>query len=124
MGTATFSDTGANLALDASVGTGTHISLHTSDPGATGASEASGGGYARQASGWNAASSGLIDNDTKVVWTAASGDTLGGGAVTHYGVYDSVTGGNFIVGGALDSSRTVEDGDKLEIAAGELNLEF
>jgi hypothetical protein len=34
------------------------VSLHTADPGTTGANELSGGGYARETPAWNAASGG------------------------------------------------------------------
>lgn len=121
MGTLRLAVTEENDALDNTVGNATHVSLHTADPGATGASEANGNGYARQAVTFSIASSGETDNDAKLEWTA-SGGTLGGAAVTHYGLWDAATAGNFIGGGSLSQSRTIADGDKLEIAAGALTL--
>ena len=41
----------------------THMSLHDGDPGDTGDNEISGGGYAREALSWDAASAGGVDAD-------------------------------------------------------------
>jgi hypothetical protein len=49
---------GKNVALDALGAVITHVSAHTGWPGTSGANEASGGSYARQAVTWSAASGG------------------------------------------------------------------
>lgn len=119
----TSSTTAGNAGLDAVLNGVTHVSLHTSDPGTTGANEATGNGYARQAVTLSAASSKASTNSADVVWTA-SGGTLGGGTVSHYGLWDSVSGGNFRYGGPLAASRTVADTETLTIATGNLDVDI
>jgi hypothetical protein len=82
---------------------GTFISLHTANPGTTGASEATGGSpaYARKATSWTAGSSDGIVNGSQVTIDAAAG------TYTHFGVWSLVTGGTFITGGTLSSSVTL-----------------
>ncbi len=83
-----------------------YVSLHTATPGLTGASEVSGGSYARQAANaanWTAAAAGESSNVNSISY---SGITVGV-HITHMGLWDAVSGGNFIIGGALDVARTV-----------------
>lgn len=78
------------------------VSLHTADPGETGAAEVAGGSYARQsvaAAGWNAAASGLIDNINAIDFTGMPATT-----VTHVGIWDAVTVGNFLYGSPLGTT--------------------
>lgn len=109
------SDTHANAILDAIGGgttgfSSTYISLHTADPGGTGASEVSGGSYARVQVNqdgatqpyWNSAASSAMDNNGAITFPEGGGDA----SVTHFGIYDSASGGNFLRGGSLDSSFT------------------
>jgi len=73
--------------------TTTYLSLHSASPGDTGANEISGGSpaYARKSTVWNAATGGSMDNsDTPVIDVPAST------TVTHLGVWDAVTAGNFL----------------------------
>jgi hypothetical protein len=98
-----------NAALNGLDGTGTtnvipDQSLHTGDPGTTGASEnANSGSYARQACTWNVASSGAKTNSSALTFT-----TGGSVAVSHFGTWSSATygAGNYAIGGALSSSVT------------------
>lgn len=97
----------ANAVLDAlgdlSLHAATYISLHTGDPGTTGASEVAGGSYARvqvNANGgaspaWGSATSGELTNSGAVTFPQGGGDA----AVTHFGIWDAATNGNFIRGG-------------------------
>ena len=79
-----------------------YMSLHTATPGTTGASEATGGSYARQAVTFGSASGGVLSSAGSVtfsglpvstpgwpfwgLWTAVSSGTyLGGGVVTGAG---------------------------------------
>ena len=86
-----------NAAVDAAAARLVWMSVHTADPGGTGASEVSGGGYARQACTFGAASSlvahlstpvdftGPANGDCKYVgfWSAnAAGTWRGGAALT------------------------------------------
>lgn len=104
-------------ALDAS-GTPTNlaafVSLHTATTSTNGASEASGGGYARQACTWNAASGSTKTNSSALTFT-----TAGSTAVTHFGTWSAVTAGTFGIGGALSSNVTAVT---ITIAAGALTI--
>jgi hypothetical protein len=77
------------------------VSLHTADPGTTGASETSGGGYARIQFSVGTPAAGACSNTGIMTFT-----TAGVTAVTYIGTYDAVTAGNYEVGAALASSVT------------------
>lgn len=119
------SDFAENELLDALVNNGSfaggatvYVSLHTADPGEDGSNEASGGSYARQASGgFAAAAGGTTDNDAVIDFTSMPAETL-----THVGIWDAVSAGNFLIGGALSASRTTNAGDTFRIAAGDLDV--
>ncbi len=91
------------------------MSLHTADPGATGASEVATGTYARQAAGYNAAGSGACALAATVSFTGigASGTTT----VTHIGLWDSAGTPLFLHGAALSSSVTVSAGGTIQITS-------
>jgi hypothetical protein len=92
-----------------------YISLHTGNPGETGASEAAGGSYARQAGSFGAAAAGQVANDAAISFTAMPASTI-----THVGIWDAVSGGNFLWGGALTVSRTLSSGATAQFAIGAL----
>jgi hypothetical protein len=98
-----------------------HVSLHTADPGETGADEVTGGSYARQSvtrgTGWNDATGGLVDNAAAIQFTDMPAVT-----VTHAGIWDAATDGNFLYGGALAASKVVNAGDTFEFPAGDLDI--
>lgn len=78
---------------------GDRISMHTGDPGTTGANEATGGGYSRQTTTWSAGGSdGTITGSQVTVPVAA-------GTYTHFGVWSS--GGTFRGGKALPGGSVV-----------------
>ena len=81
-------------------GLGNYISLHTADPGTTGASEASGGApaYARKQTTWAGGTA-----DGAVVGSAVTFD-VPAGTYTHIGVWSAATAGTFVGGFALSSS--------------------
>lgn len=114
------SSTAENASLNGLDGTGStnvigFTSLHTADPGTTGASEnAATGGYARQATTWNAASGG-----TKTNSSALSFSTLGSVAVAYFGEWTLVSAGVYSIGGALGSSVTAAT---ITVAAGAITL--
>lgn len=79
----------------------TYISLHTADPGKTGANEVAGGSYARQqvaGAGWNAASSQLSDNVSAINFTSMPACD-----VVAIGIWDALTTGNFLRGAWLST---------------------
>lgn len=82
---------------------GSYISLHTADPGTTGASEASGGSpaYARQQTTWTGGSSdGTVTGSEVTIDVAA-------GTYTHFGVWSAASAGTFVGGGSLSASTTL-----------------
>jgi hypothetical protein len=109
------------------VPTNYYISLHSADPGLTGASELSGNGYARVAvspvaGSWTApATNGSVrevSNTAAITFPAATGSNWS--AATHFGIWDASTTGNFVRGDALTTSRTALVGDTITFAIGAL----
>ena len=95
-----------------------YLGLFTSDPGDDNSgTEVSGGGYARKSIGFNASSGGSASNSSTVSWTASGGDF---GTVTHIALFDASTAGNQLMHAALNSSKTIVDGDTIEFAAGDI----
>lgn len=94
-----------------------YCSLHTADPGETGASEVTGGSYGRQSASFGAASGGAISNDANITFTSMPATT-----VTHVGLWDASTSGNFLWGGALTASKTTNSGDTFQINTGDLDV--
>ena len=96
------------------------ISLHTGDPGSTGASEAAYTSYARieVTTGFSAAASKTTDNDAAITFAENTG---GSETETHVGVWDTASAGAFLIGGALTASQIVPGGGIPEFAAGDLD---
>lgn len=111
-----------NVMLDSLGALITHISLHSANPGATGASEISGGtpAYARQAPTWNAASAGsktisnTPDFNVPAATTVSHVGLWGGasGAVAYYGYVDvtdeafAAQGTYEVISGTIDLNAT------------------
>jgi hypothetical protein len=76
-------------------GKATHVSLHTADPGSTGASATG----SRVAISWVA---GSVDG----VYTGTASITVGSVTVSHAGLWDAASAGNFCEGGALPATYT------------------
>ena len=118
-----FSTYGGNLVLDwllsnASVTrpTAWYVSLHTADPGLTGASEVTTGvdsDYVRKSVTFAAASALQKASNVAATWTANAGATTY--VVTHVGIWDAATAGNFLAYGAPGVPETV-------VASGTFNL--
>jgi hypothetical protein len=86
-------------------GLATHASLHTADPGTTGADEVTGGSYARQAITWAAASAGSKTLTATVVMQIPPGTTI-----THAGTWSAISAGTFRGGGALPAPEAYPTG--------------
>lgn len=71
------------------------FSLHTADPGTTGANEVVGGSYTRELVSFPASVSGSSTA------TGATHDVPAGTTVTHFGRWTASTAGTFFCGGAL-----------------------
>jgi hypothetical protein len=73
-----YDTTAKNVMLDQLATVMTRVALHSGDPGAANAAdnELAGGGYARQAITWNAASGGAIDSSNAPAFSVEGGDTV------------------------------------------------
>lgn len=86
-----FSTYGRNHVLD-SLPASSHVSAHVGPPGDTGANEVSGGIYARQPITFSAAVNGERDSSNQPSIPIPGGTN----GVDNVGVWDAVTGGNFL----------------------------
>lgn len=86
-----------------------------------------GSGYARAAvtnnkSNWTSAAqsstSGSVNNLNTISFAQATGGNWG--TVTHFGIYDALTGGNLLVANALSVSKTISQNDTASFASGSL----
>jgi len=103
------------------VPTNIYVALYSVAPTiAGGGTELTGGGYARKVhNSWDAAASGASENTGALTFAIATGDWS---EAVAFGLFDAITGGNFLGWGDLTTSRTVLDGDTAEFAAGELDV--
>lgn len=93
--------------------TNTWVSLHTGDPGTTGANEYS-PAVTRIQFSVGSPSSGAIANTATMTFT-----TNGASAVTYIGAWDAVTAGNYRIGAALASPVTATS---IAFAAGAISF--
>lgn len=95
------------------------VSLHTSDPGATGAGEVTGGSpaYTREAAPWVPASGG-----NKTTSGAITFDVPGGTTVSHFGLWSGDATPVFRGGGALSSVESFTGQGTYTIPAGDLDV--
>ncbi|GAA4059852.1 phage tail fiber protein [Actinomadura miaoliensis] len=108
-----------NLMLDELGSVAVFASLHTADPGTTGAAEVSGGSpaYARKAITWNAAAGGNLDSSNAPVF-----DVPGGTTVTHFGLWSAASGGTFYSGGQLSANETFTAQGQYTLTDADVNL--
>lgn len=92
-------------------------SLHTATPGTTGASEVSGGSYARQSTVYGNPTAGVEATTNAQNWTLMPSVT-----VTYFGEWSLVSGGTYLGGGLLTSSLTVPSGATVAAAIGALTV--
>jgi len=97
--------------------TAVYVSLHTADPAQNGASEVSGGSYARKVCAFNVASNKVTANTSDIEFANMPATT-----VTHIGLWGASTGGDFWWGGSLTTSKTLTSGDTLKIPTGDLDV--
>ena len=98
--------------------TNIYIALFDGDPEGAGTEE-TGATYARvQANGWTGAAARALSNEAKLEFAEAGGDW---GNVNYIAIYDAITAGNLL--GKDDISQiTVNDGDNLYIAIGDIDV--
>ena len=82
----------------------------------------SGNNYARVeiSSKMGSSSSGTISNTSAITFPAASGGDHG--VITAIAIFDASSSGNMIAYGDLTTSKTISDGDQLNIAIGNLQI--
>ena len=90
-----------------------YVSLHSADPGTTGANAITAPG--RQSTQFSG-SDGALDNDSALQWTNVQTEP------THFGVWTASSGGTFKAGGDITGISGFSAGDTIDIAAGALDL--
>ena len=93
------------------------VSLHTADPGETGASEVTGGSYVRKQVPMDPWVTGVVDNTGAITWIGMPATTI-----TYVGIWDAETTGHFLIGGLLTVPKTLNAGDTFQINAGDLDV--
>lgn len=118
--------------------TNLYVGLLTAAPSDSGGgTEVSGNNYGRatvanslanwagtQSAGSTVASSGTggqTSNNNAITFATPSGTW---GTVTHFGIYDAVTGGNLLFWGALTISKTINQSDTVTFPAASLTITF
>jgi hypothetical protein len=97
-----------------------YVGLYTSDPtDANSGTEVSGGSYARTSVTFGAPSNGVSTNSGAVEFPQATGSW---GTVGWIGLLDAATSGNLLYHTALDTSKTIDNGDIFKIAIGSLSV--
>lgn len=96
-------------ASNAIAGLGAYISLHTADAGTTGASEATGGGYARVQTTWSAGTTG-VNTGSVVNISCAAGTYVQGG------VWSAASSGTFVGSAAFGGGNVVVSGTGASIS--------
>lgn len=101
-----------------------YLALFTAAPGETGGgTEVTGGAYARKATtgtDWAASANGSVSNTAIIDFATATGNYPA--QVTHFGIFDALSGGNLIRYAALSTPRTITLGDVPRFAAGSLTF--
>jgi len=79
------------------------LSIHTADPGTTGANEYTGYTGTRPSVTFSAAGSASISSSNQQDFTG-----MGATTITHYGLWSATSGGTFQFGRPLDSTKTTD----------------
>jgi hypothetical protein len=112
-----------------------YVALFTAAPSDSGGgTECSGGSYARASvtpgdtafeatqggtSGNSSGTGGATQNAGAITFATP---TASWGTVTHFGIFDALSGGNLLFWGALGTSKTINSGDTVSFAAGALDI--
>ena len=109
-----------------------YVALHTNNPTDAGGNEVTSAlwpSYARQdaakggsiSSGWTAAADGVSKNALQLIFPVFDGTA--DLTVTHFAVWDSLSGGNMLVHATLQSQRTVQNGDVFVVDTQKLTVQ-
>lgn len=110
---------------------GTYVSLHTADPGLTGANEVTVGAwpaYVRRkaeaagamGTGWTTPTTGVSTNTNQLTYPANNGAAAV--VVTHFAIWDALSSGNCIDSAPLTTPRTMDVGDIIVFDVGSLSV--
>lgn len=104
-----------------------YVGLSSTTPAlaGTGATEPSGGSYARVTTSgatWNAAASGSVTNATVITFPLATADWVSAANLTYGILYDASSAGNMLGYGVLSVAKNVLNGDTPSIAIGALTV--
>ena len=95
-----------------------YVALFESDPGeATGGSETSFTGYARQSSSWTALDANGQTKNSAALTFPANGNASASVTITHIALYDAASAGNKLMYAQLSAPKTLSPGDVLSFAA-------
>lgn len=115
--------TNADTMLDAAPcvpSTTYYLSLHTADPGTTGAHEVTGGSYARQAITFGSAASGSQASTDSQSFTGMPAEA---GGCPYFGVWSASTSGTFECGGSTSGlSGAIPSGATVTFSTGGVTL--
>jgi len=87
------------------------------DDTGTAGTEVTGGSYARQTAAFDASASGATQNSANIDFEDMPACTVVGIAL-----YDALTSGNLLVHGTLTANKSLDAGDTLRIATGDLDI--
>lgn len=97
------------------------VSLHTANPGNTGASEVAGGSYARQAVTFaNAGANPTVASNTGIVQYPTA--TAPWGTITHFGLWTAASGGSFLGYNAVTTPKSIDTDDIARWEVGKLTV--
>lgn len=95
-----------------------YVALYTVAPDDTGGgTEVTGGSYARQTATFDSAASGATQNSADIDFVNMPSCT-----VVAVGIHDALTSGNLLVHGTLTANKSLDAGDTLRIATGDLDI--
>jgi hypothetical protein len=104
------------------------LALSLADPGPSGSGlvEPVGGAYARKSvtrntTNFTDGTAGLITNAVEIAFVTATADW---GTITHWAVFDALTGGNMLSYAALTSPRVITDQDLFRFQVGQLAITY
>lgn len=105
-----------------------YVGLSTADPteDGSGITEPTEAWYDRQSVTFGAPTDGSSSNSAEVDYTDSGNDPVDAGddgkVVSHFFVSDAQTAGNMLYYAALDSSKTLNTGDEVKFASGQLTI--
>lgn len=99
-----------------------YVSLHTASPGDSGASEVSGGAYARQGpvSFSNTGNNPTVAANTAIIQYPTA--TAAWGTITHFGIWTAASGGSLLAQAAVTTPKSIDIDDIARWEVGKLTV--